>query len=742
MSTFVKKGVLGALTLVLVLGASGYDARIAFAQPVVEADPPGTQPLPDRPTATQPDTTQPAADPRVSAASEDDVFDTIGYLILTLFAWFTGLAGVVLNAAVYWTVVNMATFVDNLGAIVVAWKVLRDVGNIILIFGFIAIGLATILDIQSYSAKKMLVRLIIVAVTVNFSLFAARAIIDVGNVFAYQFYEQMIQTPGGEPAEALFNPAKQGVSNAIMGMVGLQTFYSGNAIQREGLGFIEFIFGALLFIVAAFVLFALAFMLIARFVILVFLMILSPLGFVGLIVPNMEGMAKKWWSTLIAQSAVAPVLLLMILISVTLMTTGQGNGIFGNTGGGSYAQGFTPSANASDWAGTASMILGYLISMGLLMASLIVAKQAGAFGANFAVTTSRRITSMALSPISTPSRAIGNAGARYGARYGGKAANALYNGSGLGSLFRKSGVLATLDADIQSSIDKTKNLKVAGRSLDDEKHAREHRDHQLHRDADFKKITAALKSGDDISNELQSMSGSDLIDYVKGLSKEDREKMAKSLSTEKYGSLQKSDKLDDGIKAQLAGGRFSELLQYIGTANTKEIQKWSAKDLADLAKVNAQAFEQLVVAQNLLSDDQRDGLEKSEVLTTAQRTLVKNSNTFGILKQLLEERSEDDAAAQSEIRRLVTDMSSAKISELSGKQLTNKTVIRTLRGNDFSAIMEKKKLNKPQLEIIRGEILKNPEQLNELMTYTKENGFLKSYLGLNSVGVGSAGPTA
>lgn len=739
MSTFVKRGVSLAISLVVLVSLAG-SASVAHAQTpgidlsgagagMVSAGVSQSTPQPDTHVGSQ--------------QAETDIFDTIGYTILSLFAWFTGIAGVLLNAAVYYTVVQMASFVDNMGAIVVAWKVLRDVSNIILIFGFIAIGLATILDIQSYSAKRMLVSLIIVAVTVNFSLFAARAIIDVGNVFAYQFYAQMSQTAGGAPAEDLFNVTDRGVSNAIMRMVGLQTFYSADQSVVQGLTFVEFIFGALLFIVAAFVLFALAFMLIARFVILVFLMILSPFGFVGLVIPNMEGMAKKWWSTLISQSAVAPILLLMILISVTLMTTG--NGIFGNTGGSGYAQGFSPLASESAWEGTASMILGYLISMGLLMASLIIAKQAGAFGANFAISTSRRITGMALSPISVPSRAIGNAGARFGARYGGKGVNALYNGSGLGSLFRKSGVLATLDADIQSSIDKTKNLKVAGRSLDDEKHAREHRDHQLHRDSDFKKTTATLKSGGDISQTLQRMSGSDLIEYVKGLSKEDRERMAKSLSTEKYSTLQKSDKLDDGIKAELANGRFSELLLQaanINPENKKEIRKWSAKDLAELAKVNAKAFEQLAEAKDLLSDDQRDGLEKSEVLTTAQRALVKNSSDLATLRRLIDEGSEDDAAAQTEIRRIVADMSSSKIAELSGSQLANKTVISTLRGNDFSAIMEKKKLSKPQLAVIRGEILKNPEQLNELMTYTKENGFLKSYLGLNAVSTSTSAPTA
>src|SRR3989344_6958018 len=214
-----------------------------------------------------------------------EIYGWFFYQILTLFAWVTGLAGIVLNAAAYYTVVNMGNFVNGLSAITAAWTVLRDVGNIVLIFGFVAIGIATILDVESYSAKKMLVKLLIVAVTLNFSMFVTRAIIDVGNVVATQFYKEL---NGGTLTEPTLAIGDEGISNAIMGARKLTSVYNGGKGSDVSQNLKEnrwtvFVLGMFLFAIATFVLFSIAFMLIGRFVILVFLMIISPLGFVGLV---------------------------------------------------------------------------------------------------------------------------------------------------------------------------------------------------------------------------------------------------------------------------------------------------------------------------------------------------------------------------------------------------------------------------------------------------------------------------
>ena len=69
-------------------------------------------------------------------------------LIMNLFAWLLGVAAITLDNAVYYTVVTMGNYVNNLSAVGIVWQVLRDIGNIVLIFGFLAIGITTILNVN------------------------------------------------------------------------------------------------------------------------------------------------------------------------------------------------------------------------------------------------------------------------------------------------------------------------------------------------------------------------------------------------------------------------------------------------------------------------------------------------------------------------------------------------------------------------------------------------------------------
>ena len=103
-------------------------------------------------------------------------------MIMGLFAWLLGVASLTLNYAVYYTVITMGTYVHNLTAVGVTWRILRDISNICLIFGFLGIGISTILGSPQYGfSTSLLPKLLLAAVFLNFSLFASEAVIDVGN---------------------------------------------------------------------------------------------------------------------------------------------------------------------------------------------------------------------------------------------------------------------------------------------------------------------------------------------------------------------------------------------------------------------------------------------------------------------------------------------------------------------------------------------------------------------------------
>ena len=352
-----------------------------------------------------------SASPSISGANQPvdfskdtaSQFGTIMTWLMSLFAWLVGVAAITLDNAVFYTVVTMGDYVNNLSAVGVTWQILRDLGNIIIIFGFLAIGITTILNVNWYGGgAKMLPMLLVSAIFLNFSLFLSQAVIDTGNLFATQFYTQI---NGGNPAGVKsFDPGisirlqNEGISSKLMSQLGLQTIYGEAARNKEvfkaGNTWIIGFMAIILFIITAFVMFSLAFILIARFVILLFLIIISPIGFAGLAIPQLKNMANKWWGTLFEQAITAPVLLLLLYIALAVITDERFlTGLCISTDPANK----TCTANAVGWVsgnfqGFASYILSFLVAMGLLLAVTIFSKKLSAFGGSWATKTAGKLT--------------------------------------------------------------------------------------------------------------------------------------------------------------------------------------------------------------------------------------------------------------------------------------------------------------------------------------------------------------
>jgi hypothetical protein len=329
-------------------------------------------------------------------------FGQVMIWIMTLFAWLVGVAAMTLNWAVYYTVVTMGDYVNNLTAVGVTWRILRDVANIMLIFGFLGAGIATILNVEKFGwSTKMLPMLLVGAIFLNFSLFVSEAMIDGTNLFATQFYKQINGGALPTPADmAKMTPASEGISNKIMGQLGLQSIYGdvrntdrAKVLLAAGNSWVIGFMGILLFIVAAFVMFSLAFILIARFVALIFFIILSPVGFMGLAIPQMQYRAGQWWKNFLEQIITAPVLMLLLYVALAVITDAQfltGFGAGKNSGG--FTGFLSSETGMNNLPGLASMMLSFLVAMGLLLVVVIKAKSMSAFGAGMATKAAGSLT--------------------------------------------------------------------------------------------------------------------------------------------------------------------------------------------------------------------------------------------------------------------------------------------------------------------------------------------------------------
>lgn len=313
----------------------------------------------------------------------DSVGLWLGNTLLSVASMFTYVGGTLLDKSLTMTVFEMGKHMDQgLGSkINDTWKIIRDISNLAFIFGFVYIGIRTIIDPESASTKRFLSKIIIGALLINFSLFFVKFIIDFSNFTAYHIYNAMVSGEGSLSAT---------VAN-MLGIVSLFTSSDPNQFaQITGGGmFWFFILGAVLLLVVAFVFFAAAIHLVVRFVALVLIMVGSPILFAATVFPQTEHYASDMWKKLISYAFFAPVFLLLILISLTLV---QGLGTAIVPAGSSFVSAMKGgSANTGAAIGQMGIILNFVIIIFFFIQSLLLAQKMGVAGGDAAVSMGNKL---------------------------------------------------------------------------------------------------------------------------------------------------------------------------------------------------------------------------------------------------------------------------------------------------------------------------------------------------------------
>src|SRR3989344_4266981 len=319
-------------------------------------------------------------------------------IVMWLAARTLWIAGVLLNITLHYTL-NLNTLLEKLPIVDIGWKVLRDIANIVFIFITLWAGISITLGIGDSGKKAwgLLAQMVLVALFINFSLFITKAVVDASNIAALHFYSLIVDPEHEKDYDSglseaflyglklgtLYNSKQLGAGGAI----GVEQNLIGGALASSGKGptFTNIIligfFGSLFIVIAAWVFFAAAIMFIYRAVTLIFLMILSPLAFVGLILPGASGMAHAWWSKLWSQAFFAPLYLALAYVVVKTINSPafQGAGA-SSTAGTGFAAALTGTG-----AGTVEIIFIIVILNGLMVACLVVAQSLGAKGSDMAM---------------------------------------------------------------------------------------------------------------------------------------------------------------------------------------------------------------------------------------------------------------------------------------------------------------------------------------------------------------------
>ena len=319
-------------------------------------------------------------------------FITIGGTIL-------GIVSKLLDLSLLALVVKFDTIIyGSLSSVIaIVWTAFRDLANILIIGMLTFTAISIILELNFFNAKKMVARVLIIALLINFSLLFTRLIVASSNFVAAQFYCAMAAEI--DKTAACGRSATTGISDILssavsdkgiggqfmqfLGVVDLTKSYEttrkvfdankGGWDSTLTFGIVSFsgslwaimygILSAVLMISAALVFAYAIFLLLARTILFVFLLTMSALAFGAFLIPKKgEQYWNMWWSSLIRSAIFGP-LLMMTLWATFLISKGLVEGL---GRGRSFDALFSSQASGSGYLA----LLVFAIILGMLYASI------------------------------------------------------------------------------------------------------------------------------------------------------------------------------------------------------------------------------------------------------------------------------------------------------------------------------------------------------------------------------------
>lgn len=248
------------------------------------------------------------------------------------------------------------TFMDlirNNPGVYMGWKTVRDFLNMFFIFFLLYSAFCTVFQISRYHIRNTWVMIVVMALLVNFSWPIARVLIDVSNVTM-----MWIMDAGGVGGGDIRS------GSALMSTIGSGTGFAnilvGKDINSAGAPdswtniFMGIIIGLLFLIVVM----AVALLLVIRVVALALLLVFASAGFTMAAFPMTSSYANKWWNQFIKYLSTGPILLFVLVLSVSILQ-GMGDG---------YFKGASEAANKN---GIVPNVLTYVVSLIILWTGIM-----------------------------------------------------------------------------------------------------------------------------------------------------------------------------------------------------------------------------------------------------------------------------------------------------------------------------------------------------------------------------------
>ncbi len=304
----------------------------------------------------------------VKAITGSPILIAVGTIAALVVVLFGALNGLIIAALVEITQYN--NFINE-PSIRDAWVVVRDLCNMFFILILLVVAFATILRIETYQWKKILPKLLIMAVLINFSRTICGLIIDFSQVIMLTFVN-----------------AWGGAGNFVDSMK-MVNYFMGTATKDFGTGnwsVLQVVAGMLLgimfLIISGIVLLVAMSVFLMRIVMLWILMVLSPFAFLAAAFPAGQKYATQWWSEFVRYILNGPALAFFIWMALitSRQITRLGNVAVNQTGTNQCASinlGITQITCLNDF-------LPFILSIGMLVGGLMMTQQIGGVGSSIA----------------------------------------------------------------------------------------------------------------------------------------------------------------------------------------------------------------------------------------------------------------------------------------------------------------------------------------------------------------------
>lgn len=173
-----------------------------------------------------------------------------------------------------------------------AWQAFLNLANALLVIGFLMVVFSQIsgIGISNYGIKKMLPKIILAAVLINTSFYICALAVDLSNIIGYtskDFLDGLVNSGGSTGGSAWSTGG---------GFAGIAGTVLAGGVAVAASGGVSLALVALMSVLAsgAIALIMIFFILTIRQVVIILLVVLAPLAFVSMFLPNTEKWFRKW----------------------------------------------------------------------------------------------------------------------------------------------------------------------------------------------------------------------------------------------------------------------------------------------------------------------------------------------------------------------------------------------------------------------------------------------------------------